>query len=182
MNEVTEETRDRVKRVAIEMAREAGGLIHLTCRDLCDRAGVSDGSFSHIMGQSFAAFVGDLRLHGGVPLCTQSTTRKGRAAHPLVRQDQILAVALEMAKEGHYLRVTRDRIAERAGVAAGSVTRYFGTMKQLQRALMRAAVTHGVVEVVAQGIIERDPQALKAPESLLSQARDHVMRICQEGA
>jgi AcrR family transcriptional regulator len=180
MNEQTE-THERVKAAALELARERGGLINVYAHELCERAGVPSGSFTHLMGQSFAEFVGELRGEVGIELHPKGHVTKRRTS-PAVRHDHILGVALEMAREGHYLRVKRDDIAERAGVAAGSVSRYFGTMKQLQRAMMRAAVTHGVVEVVAQGILEHDPQALKAPEALRARARDHMIQLCQEGA
>ena len=95
---------------------------------------------------------------------------------PEARKEQILNVAVELAELLGYDKIRRDGIAEKANVADGLVTRYFNTMNQLKRAVMRHAVTNDNVIIVAQGIAARDPQALKAPDALRQKALAHLAR------
>lgn len=83
---------------------------------------------------------------------------------PKVRKDQIMAAALSVAKAAGYQNVTRERIADSAACSPASVSNYFGTMTQMKRAIMRAAVNQKVLPIIAQGLAAKDPQALKAPE------------------
>lgn len=80
---------------------------------------------------------------------------------PQERRDAILNAAVTLAKTEGYNRISREAIAAAAGVSPGLVTTYFNTMPQLRRDLMRYAVRHNIVEVIAQGILHRDAQALK---------------------
>lgn len=89
---------------------------------------------------------------------------------PEVRHDQILTAALKLAAKTHYSRITRDGIAERAKCSTGLITKYFTTMPQLKRAVMRAAVKQGFVPVIAQGIADRDRHALKATGKVRKEA------------
>lgn len=86
------------------------------------------------------------------------------------RRDELLKVAVDMAVVIGINQLRRDNIAEKAGVANGLVTRYFNTMTQLRRAVMRYAVHNEILPVVAQGLAMRDPEALKAPEDLKHKA------------
>jgi len=85
---------------------------------------------------------------------------------PDVRKKLILLAAVVIAERDGYTRMRRADIAHEAGVATGLVSRYFGTMTQLKRTVMRHAVTEGTLPVIAQGIANRDPHALKAPEEM----------------
>lgn len=85
---------------------------------------------------------------------------------PADRREQILRAAVGMAKDTGFQKITRDGVAVRAGVAMGLVTRYFGTMGQLRRAVMRSAVKNGVIPVIAEGLAIGDPHAKKAGPEL----------------
>lgn len=158
--------REQVKEVAVGMVTERG-LINLSRRELCERAGIPDGSFPHIMGCNFAEFVEELKLENIIELShSVSKTR----ANPELRKDHILNVAVTMSRVGGYNKITRDKIAERAGVSMGLVTRYFGTMGQLRNAIMRRAVKQGIAEIIAQGLANGDDHARKAPAELKAEA------------
>ena len=143
------------------------GLINLSRRELCERAGIPDGSFPHIMGCNFAEFVEELKLEGieEIPHAVSKTR-----ANPALRKDHILTVAVGMAKTEGYNKITRDKIAEGAGVSMGLVTRYFGTMNQLKTAIMRRAIKQGIAEIIAQGLANGDDHAKKAPAELKAEA------------
>lgn len=86
------------------------------------------------------------------------------------RERRILDAALEEAKEQGYQWITRDRVAARAGVAAGSVNAAFGKTVELKRAVMRVAVERGVLEIVAQGLAEGSAIAQAATPEIKQQA------------
>lgn len=90
--------------------------------------------------------------------------------NPALRKEQILEAAIELAIKNGYQHVTRDTIASHAGVTYSLVTHYFNTMPQLKRAIMRAAISREIVEIIAQGLASRDPQALKASDELKQRA------------
>ena len=76
----------------------------------------------------------------------------------------------DRAKTTGYSKVTRDKIAEGAGVSTGLVTSYFGTMGQLKTAIMRRAVKQGIAEIIAQGLANGDDHAKNAPAELKAKA------------
>ena len=80
------------------------------------------------------------------------------------RRDEILAAAVHLAKQNGYSSVTRQQIAAHCGVSDNLITHHFKTMPQLRRHIMRAAVRDEVLEIVVEGIILKDPHALKAPD------------------
>ena len=157
-NEVMETARGMVR---------AAGLINLSRRELCERAGIADGSFPHVMGCTFAELQEQLRAENLVqPVAPVSKSRVPAG----LRKEHILAVAIELAKTVGYSKITRDGVAEAAGVSFGLVTRYFGTMRQLRTDIMRAAIKQRILEIVLQGLANGDHRAKNAPEDLKQEA------------
>lgn len=89
-----------------------------------------------------------------------------------VRKEQILDTALILAAAGNYKTVSRNAIAAELGVTGTTVQHHFATMDQLRRAIMRRAVNNSNAAVVLQGLVAKDPAALKASDSLKEKARD----------
>lgn len=87
---------------------------------------------------------------------------------PAMRKEQIVAVALKLAKENGYQRITSDQVAAAAEVSKGLVFNYFTTMPQLRRAIMRAAIAAKppVLSVIAEGLAVGDAHAKKAPAEI----------------
>jgi AcrR family transcriptional regulator len=98
-------------------------------------------------------------------------TRMSRRA----RHDEIMAAALRLAADVGYTHVTRDDIALAAGCSPALVSEIFGTVKNLRRAMMRAAVANHVLPVIAQGLALRDPHALRAPAELRAEAAGSII-------
>lgn len=86
------------------------------------------------------------------------------------RNRKVLEAAISLAGEVGYSKLTRDEIAERAGVAAGSVNNAFGTMDELRDAVMAEAVGRGLLAIVAQGLAASHPVARAAPQDLKDSA------------
>ncbi|MCK5644889.1 MAG: TetR/AcrR family transcriptional regulator [Gammaproteobacteria bacterium] len=155
-----------VRKTALIMAKK-DGLINLSRLDLCAAAGIPDGSFPHVMGCTFSEFLDELKTK--VPDTTHHVVNKSRA-DPALRREQILNAAVVLARTQGYAQITRDAVAEQAGVSMGLISRYFGTMKQLKRDVMRAAVRQEIPEIIAQGLANADRHARKAPPELKERA------------
>jgi len=94
---------------------------------------------------------------------------------PEQRKEDILTAAVELAEKVGFQNITRDAIADHAGVSFGLVTRYFGTMTQLKGDVMRRAIKQENLPIVADGIACRDSRALKVPESLRRSAVSYMI-------
>jgi len=159
-------SRAYVKLIALKMVKESG-LINLSRRALCERANIPDGSFPHVMGCTFSDFLKELKME--TPRTGVHPVSKSRV-DPGLRRDQILTAAVHTARDEGYRRMTRDSIAKRAGVSESLISRYFNTMKQLRRDVMRAAIVQEVPEIIAQGLANGDKHAKKAPLALKEKA------------
>lgn len=93
---------------------------------------------------------------------------------PEMREALLLESALEAAAKHGLYTMTRDQIAEVAGVSPSLISHRLGTMPAMRRSVMRQAVARGdnrmCLQIIAQGIAARDPHALKAPPSLRAAA------------
>jgi len=158
--------KNQVRQKAIELAR-ANGLINLSRRELCDAVGIPDGSFLHIMGQNFGTFLEQLKNE--IPDLTDRPVYRNRV-DPELRKGYILAVAVNLAESSGYLKLTRDGLAEKADVSMGLINHYFGTMKLLRAEVMRHAIEHERLKIIAQGLAIDDPQAVAISPELKAKA------------
>ncbi len=90
-----------------------------------------------------------------------------------VRKESIVGVALRLAGESHYTLVQRNKIAAELGVTPPAITHHFGTMPQLQKAVIQAAIKSEDLVVLAQGLVARDELTKKVPEALRRRALLH---------
>lgn len=88
-----------------------------------------------------------------------------RQRKPDVRKDEILKAAAEVAQTVGFNHIQREDVAREAGCATGTVNIYFGTMKQLKRAVMRYAIENDIDTIIMQGIACNAPEVKKLPEA-----------------
>lgn len=86
--------------------------------------------------------------------------------NPKDRRIEILDAAMRVSRIHGYQNATRKDIADLAECSEALVSSYFGTMTQVRRTIMRAAVKQRDLTIVAQGIVANDSYALKAPLEL----------------
>ena len=86
------------------------------------------------------------------------------------KKQAILLVAVHLAKRDGYTVVTRDEIAETAGVAMGTVTNHLGTMTQIRRAVVRYAIRTEVMQIILQALVMKDPLIRKLDPDLKKRA------------
>ena len=164
--------KNHITNTALDMVHE-NGLINLSRRELCERAGIPNGSFPHYMGESFTEFVSRIKKATENDDTRNYPVVKTRA-NPELRRDQILKVAIELSIKNGYNNIRRDDIAEAAGVSEGLVTKYFNTMVQLRRDIIRWAIAHEIAEIIKQGIANGDKHAKKAPTYLKIRAANLI--------
>lgn len=90
-------------------------------------------------------------------------------------REQLLTVAIAIAERDGYRSLTRDGLAEQAGVANGKINYVFSTMMQLRHAVMCAAVAREIKPIIAQGLANADPIATDAPEWLKRESLELLM-------
>ena len=87
----------------------------------------------------------------------------------------LLDHALTLSIEHGYSKVTRHMIAERAGCSPALIPQLFGTMPQLRRAIMSAAVARRELRVIAQGLVAGDSKAQRAPAIVQREALEALL-------
>ena len=94
---------------------------------------------------------------------------------PADRKAEILDYALLLARDVGYQNVSRDALAEKIGCSAALISAYFGTMPNLRRAIMGAAVARSDLIVIAQGLGAGDPKARAATLSTRRAALEKLL-------
>ncbi len=163
-----------IKEIAKKMVRRSG-MINLSREGLCQEANIPNGSFAHVVGCNFIEFMEELKqeLPDQDPVLAVSKKRVPAA----MRREQILQVAVELSKQTGYNKLTREQIAERAGISVSLITNHFHTMNQLRRDIIRYSIKNNEVAVIAQGLAAGDKRALKAPSELKAKAAKHIASL-----
>jgi AcrR family transcriptional regulator len=89
---------------------------------------------------------------------------------PKDRKADLLSCALKAAEAHGFDNFRTKHVAELAEVSQALVMFYFSTVKQLRRAVMRAAIKDENLVVLAGGLGCMDPDARKAPPELKEKA------------
>lgn len=72
-------------------------------------------------------------------------------------KDKILMTAMIIAVEKGFRNVTRDAVAAKMEIAAGSVSYHYGTMRKLHAAVVKAAIELENLTIIAQALMEKHP-------------------------
>lgn len=86
------------------------------------------------------------------------------------RREQLLAAALDEAEEVGYNFVRRDDIGARVGCTGSLLCRYYKTMPQLRRAIVRAAIRQRRLAIIAEALAAKSPLVSDIPEELRAAA------------
>lgn len=76
---------------------------------------------------------------------------------PTERKQELLEVAIELAKEIGYSHLTRNGIARKAGVAYGLVTTYFKNIDNLKKSVIKESIKLEILPIIAQAIAHNEP-------------------------
>jgi len=93
----------------------------------------------------------------------------------LDKETRIINAAVELARVHGYDWITRNAVADKSGISAGSIHNSFGTIADVKRAVLKHAVKHEVLEIVAQGLAAGHPITAAAPDDLKRRALASVI-------
>lgn len=165
--------KEKIKNAAIELAKEIG-LVNLTRRAVCERAGIADGAFTSIMGMGFTDMVGQLSEGEELPVGIPDSRRRVNAD---IRRKQLLREAVNIAIEKGYDAVTREDVADAAGVSPGLVTYYFVATDMLRDEILHYAIAYRIWVIIAQGFLKKSPIILRhASDRLIKDALAFVAK------
>jgi AcrR family transcriptional regulator len=87
-----------------------------------------------------------------------------------VRIDEILTAALKLSEKHGYSNITREQVATAARCSVGLVSKRMGTMDNLRRSIVSAAINQENLVILAQALVNNHPKALRAPQELRHRA------------
>jgi AcrR family transcriptional regulator len=93
---------------------------------------------------------------------------------PEIRYEQVLQAAVELAREIGYQQLTRNKIADFAGVSPALVSHYLGSMVETVDKVIEAAISGKVLEIIAQGLTYQNELIMNAPRELREQAAAYI--------
>lgn len=94
---------------------------------------------------------------------------KQRRARPAIGTSHVMSTAIQMVRDRGF-GLSREQIAEEAGVCPASVSNAFGTYRRMPDALLRWAVEQSDAKLIARGLQIDHPAAKAAPIELRREA------------
>lgn len=159
---ITEESRRVILEVAYNLASRPDASRLLTQDNIAKFSGYSVSSVRKVLGS-----INNFRKSKGVPTLSENVKD--------CRRDEIMSAALKVAsRPGGWATLTREYVSSEARCASGLVSKYFGTMLQFRRSIMRAAIERKNLSIIAQGVASNYPHAYKASPELRKQALDSL--------
>lgn len=89
---------------------------------------------------------------------------------PNDRRRMILQAACDLAREKCYLTITREQVAQGAGVSESLVNHYFKTMRDLRDAVIIEALVSVDLIIIGQGMAHGDLKVSETSETIKQQA------------
>lgn len=83
---------------------------------------------------------------------------------------RLIDAAVQLATKVGWSNLTRDGVAAEAGVCPALVTVRIGTMNELRRSVMRAAIDKRAMRVIAEGLAAEDRYACRIDPTLKAEA------------
>ena len=161
---------DDLKTLTLPLIEEQG-LINLTRDSVSEAAGFPSMSFLNVTGMNFSDFVEKLGEEGHIGPAVPTTRHR---TDPKLRRMQLLRTAVAVSERDGYLNITRQLVAEEAGVSMGLVSSYFGSMPNLRSLVMDYAIRNEIIVVIAQGLGNKNEAARNAPAALKARAIDYL--------
>jgi DNA-binding transcriptional regulator YbjK len=161
--------RGKIREIAERMA-EAIGVANITRERLCSEAGIPEGSFTHIMGESFTDFITCAEL--------ENSHRFTRArVAPEFRRQAVLESAIMVAQRDGWQAMTRGSIAELSCISAGLVSYVLGDMSFIREMVLSGAIGREIVSIVAEALTAGDPMALNVSKKLRLKVNKYIARL-----
>ena len=92
---------------------------------------------------------------------------------PAERRKLVLDAALDLAETGNYLTMTRNQVAEAAGISGSHIHHLFGSTGGMRAAVLNEAILQENLAVIGQGLISKEVTYL--PETLRKRALKYLL-------
>ena len=92
-----------------------------------------------------------------------------------LRREEILACALRLAHATVYTHITREELALACDCAPATISLHLGTIQQMRREIISAAIAQRDLVVIAQGIVANEPKAKGAPDEIKRAALESML-------
>lgn len=96
---------------------------------------------------------------------------------PNDRREMILNAAIQLSLKIGYKSITRDKVAKIAKVSSALIAHYFPRMRHLRQAVIKAAISQNILQILAQGLILGDSDILKVPDVLKHKIAQHISHL-----
>ena len=175
------ERRVKVFQAAIEVAKVRGvGGIRNT--DIGEILKISPGNIMWWYGANMETLRQDVIAWAKKNKCYNTVVspllmKKIKRSAPAHRREFIRVSALETAKGCHYMILTREDIAEHAGISPALVSNYLGRVDNIRNIIVDDAIEQGVDVVIAQALSVRDPRATRLSKEVKTKA---VLSLIQQ--
>lgn len=73
------------------------------------------------------------------------------------RREQLINCGIKLAFKSGYHRITRDALMKASGVHYSTITHYFKPFHLFKDAVLCRAIRDEIMEIIGQGIINKDP-------------------------
>jgi len=155
---LTDVHRAAIREVANTLARHPNASAIFTQEMIAQTSGFSLSSVRKVLGS-----INNLRKLYNLPSLNEQAIE--------VRREVILNAALIVARRpGGWSKLTRESVAIEAQCTDGLVSRYFGTMTDFRRTIMRAAIAQKDLKIIGQALACEYSHAYKADPELRKQA------------
>jgi AcrR family transcriptional regulator len=95
--------------------------------------------------------------------------------NPEERNNEILEAAMDAAREMDFRHLTREAVAERAGVTPPLVNYYMGNLEQIREAVVREAIDREDLEILAQVMLAKHKAARRLTGALRTRVVDALL-------
>ena len=98
----------------------------------------------------------------------------GKTSETKTKRAELLKHALRVARKHGYKHCSRAQIAEEAGCSANLLNYYFDTLPKLHRAIMGEAIRVVDLDIIAQGLLAKDPRVENISEEIRAKIRARI--------
>jgi AcrR family transcriptional regulator len=95
---------------------------------------------------------------------------------PTERKKQIIEQAMKLSESIGYKNITRGMIAAKLKISGALITKYFKNTQNLKKCVLKEAIKLEKINILAQGMGNRDSLVLKLPELLKEKVIRYIVK------
>ena len=89
-------------------------------------------------------------------------------------RDKIINAALALAEKSHFDKIKQVELAEKSGVATGTIYTHFACFEDVKTAVVEAAVSSKNLKIIGQAVAQNHPCVVTLPPKM---KRDALMQL-----